>query len=419
MKAEPGGRAAAWMAWVRVAVVLLALFCLAVYLFSLVQFYHQVLQMNQTVLPSTNWTPEGFRQSLALAGESASTYAIFHIVLVVLFTLGYLGVALLLLLQKGEDRVALVMAFCLVIFGTGFPPPIQSLKAIFPAWAGLAVDFWSNLGYTLFFLLFYIFPDGHFVPSWTRWLSIFWVLVVLVGPFFPGTILDVLSFKDPWNNLIPLVMFLSFIAAQVYRYRRVSDVLQRQQTKWVVMGMVIAVTGFTSSWLAGLFFPVLNQSGVPGLINEHVISIVYVISFLLIPLTMGIAILRYHLFDIDLIIQRTVVYAILTGMLGLVYFGSVVALQQISGVITGESTIAIVISTLLIAALFTPLRRRVQDFIDRRFYRRKYDASRAIESFNVTVRNQVEFDQMTRQLVNVVEKTIQPEIIMLWLRKDR
>ena len=135
----------------------------------------------------------------------------------------------------------------------------------------------------------------------------------------------------------------------------------------------------------------------------------------ILPICLAIAITRYHLFDIELIIRRTLAYGVLTAVLGLVYYGSIVVLTQLLGSVAGDSSIALVLSTLLIATLFTLLRRRVQNFIDRRFYRQKYDAARAIESFSATARNQVEFEHLTRQLVNAVEETIQPDKISLWL----
>ena len=143
------------------------------------------------------------------------------------------------------------------------------------------------------------------------------------------------------------------------------------------------------------------------------------ISFLTIPLAIGTSILRYHLWDIDILIRRTISYAFLTIVLGLSYFGSVILLQNIfDRLFTDGSKIVIVISTLLIAALFTPLRRRIQAAIDRRFYRAKYDAARALEEFSIEARQDVELDRLTGRLVGVMEQTIQPEEIWLWIRED-
>jgi hypothetical protein len=140
---------------------------------------------------------------------------------------------------------------------------------------------------------------------------------------------------------------------------------------------------------------------------------------MMIPLAIGVAILRYRLYDIDVIINRALVYGMLTGILALVYFGGVVALQSLFRSLTGQGwQLAVVASTLVIAALFTPLRRRIQSFVDRRFYRRKYDARKTLEAFSVKLRNETDLDALRDDLVGVVRETMQPAHVSLWLRPD-
>ena len=264
-----------------------------------------------------------------------------------------------------------------------------------------------------FFVLLYLFPDGRFTPRWTGWLAPLPFLVFLF-----------MLWNDPKNLLLTLGQWLILlfavggIASQVYRYRRISTTGQRQQTKWVmyVLGVVIASTVIQQVIL--LLDPELSI-GTRGrfwfdLWGNYLLGTMIAA---LIPISMGISILRYRLWDIDILIRRTFSYAILTIALGLLYFGSVVLFQGVLGRLFADgSQVVIVLSTLLIAALFNPLRREIQAGIDRRFYRSKYDAARAIEEFSTAARRDVDLDHLTGQLVNVVQKNVQPEQVSLWIR---
>ena len=150
-----------------------------------------------------------------------------------------------------------------------------------------------------------------------------------------------------------------------------------------------------------------------------VFDLLFPVVFLLIPLSIGFSILRYRLYDIDLLINRTLVYGSLTALLALLYVGLIVVLQSLfQGVFHQNNTVAIVITTLVIAALFQPLRHRIQAIIDRHFYRRKYDAAKTLEAFSATLRNEVELTQLREHLLNVVQETMQPAHVSLWLRQS-
>jgi hypothetical protein len=189
----------------------------------------------------------------------------------------------------------------------------------------------------------------------------------------------------------------------------------QQQTKWVVYAISMILLIEVAFSIPSLFNSSLYQPGSPyWLVYNSVTSF----SLLLIPISFGIAILRYQLWDIDIIINRTLVYGTLTGTLAVAYFGLILGLEYILGGFTGQlaqSNVAIVASTLAIAALFQPLRKRIQSFIDRRFYRRKYDAARILEAFSATLRDELDLEQLREHLVAVVQETMQPEHISLWL----
>jgi hypothetical protein len=206
------------------------------------------------------------------------------------------------------------------------------------------------------------------------------------------------------------------MASPVVRLRRARG-RERQQLKWFVYATALTVVCFVlvSAW------PSTPQAGSLAWKLTEVAWNLMILGFLVIPLTTAIAILRYRLYDIDRIINRTLVYGILTGILALVYSGGVTATQAVLQAFTAQEELpqlVIVASTLAIAALFSPLRRRVQSFIDRRFYRRKYDAVKTLEAFSVTLRDETDLDALNDDLVGVVRETMRPTHVSLWLRPE-
>jgi hypothetical protein len=221
-------------------------------------------------------------------------------------------------------------------------------------------------------------------------------------------IFDSLSSITFWVALLALLgAFISI----VLRWRRARD-NERQQLKW--LAYICAISAVTGALALGSgLFPISPYTGV-------LIGAVSIASLTLgIPIAIGIAILRHQLYDIDVIINRTLVYGSLTVSLAIVYFGLVIAFQALVQEITGQVSLpplAIVASTLAIAALFQPLRKRIQAIIDRRFYRRKYDAARILEAFSTSLRHEVDLNQLNEQLVEIVQETMQPTYVSLWLR---
>jgi hypothetical protein len=278
----------------------------------------------------------------------------------------------------------------------------------------------------LTFLLL-LFPDGR-LPS-RRWRLVGWVAVaamITLGlgmAFTPGQFTDYPQVINPLGLtllegspmeeggvgwlLLPLSVVLS-ATSMVVRFRRAAGE-ERQQIKWLALAAAFAAVG----WVA-LTFTYTTELMVTG-------QLLQLLSMLSIPLAVGVAVLKYRLYDIDVVINRTLVYGSLTAMLALVYFGGVAATQAIFRTITGheqQPQLAIVVSTLVIAALFNPLRRRIQGFIDRLFYRRKYDAAKTLEAFSAKLRDETDLEALNNELVGVVRETMQPAHVSLWLRSE-
>jgi len=217
--------------------------------------------------------------------------------------------------------------------------------------------------------------------------------------------------------LVILVIFGSIISSQIYRYGRVFTPVQRQQMKWVILGVAVAI-GVIIGILA-ITFLLPSNVNVNTFVEIIITTLIWPAALLLIPLSIGFSILRHRLYDIDLLINRTLVYGTLTISLAAVYVGLVIGLQALVRLFTGQvsqSPVVIVASTLAIAALFQPLRHRLQAIIDQRFYRRKYDAAKALEAFSATLRNEVDLSQLREHLLNVIQETMRPTRVSLWLR---
>jgi hypothetical protein len=205
-----------------------------------------------------------------------------------------------------------------------------------------------------------------------------------------------------------LLLLLIVFGSLIHSALTVRDAVARNQLKWLGLGLASFVVPGIGGWLLGFMVIGLQTS---------LIHLVSVAGWFIMPVCLAIAVTRYRLFDIDVIIRRTVVYSTLTALLALVYLGSVVLLEQLARPIMGQdSSPAVVLSTLVIAALFTPLRRRVQSTIDRRFYRRKYDAAQTLARFAATARDEVDLDQLMAQLVQSLQETVQPDSLSLWLK---
>jgi hypothetical protein len=252
------------------------------------------------------------------------------------------------------------------------------------------------------------------VPRWSWLLIGLWFFTAF---FFDSPTYSPFSVGNSPPIFLAAVLLLSLgtsLCVQIYRYRFVCDAQQRLRTKWFVFMCAIAVLLNLLYRTIGALLPAPAQ---PNSLYQLAAPTVTVFVFLLIPFGIGIAILRAHLWDIDILINRTLVYGVLTVILTGVYIGLVIDLQALlQGIISQVNSVVIVISTLAIVALFQPLHRRIQRSIDRRFYRSKYDAAKTVAAFSATLRQEVDLDQLRQHLLDVVQEAMQPAHISLWLR---
>lgn len=391
-------------AWLALVVIQLTSFAL---------FLPKYLPLAEHPCPrSCTLTIENAR-ALTRAGIAPDVYLSALLVVITFSTLIATTMAVILVIRRPRDRMALITAAFVVILPTSVlintPPVAVGFSQATAFRLPLPLDFTlAALQSGIIYGLFFLFPTGRFVPRWS-WLLLagFLVFTTAIG-IWPGA-------QDASLAAWP-VFFAAAIGCIGYRYWRVSTPLERQQTKWVLLGFLIFLLISQAYWLP-TFTPLRDTVYVP------LAYLAYQLILPLAPITFFIAIQRYRLYDIDAIVRRTLLYGLLTGILVALYLlgvvGTQAVVQAISGHATGESPLAIVATTLVIAALFQPLRRRLQRVIDRHFFRSKYDLQRTVAAFGAALRNgEGDIDHLSDRLVRVVEETVQPAYVSLWLRES-
>ena len=347
---------------------------------------------------------------------SRGAYAPTVLSLEVVFVLALTLASVAMVWRNWSDWRPLFFSAVFVTYSVWVTPTLDAL--VLPSVLQTLADLMQAAGLLMAIHFFLLFPDGRFVPRWTRLNALGWAVFCVAWGLFPGMPLSLIDPFEASFGAFLILMLLGWsvgLVAQAVRYRQV-DSRQRTQTKWVLLVIAGACAGYASVYLPGVFLPASGQVRI--LYDLFGVPLFWLLA-LPIPVALIVAMLRHRLFDVNVLINRTLVYGTLTVALILVYISSVVLLQALFRTVIGsESQLAIVASTLAIAALFVPLRRRVQGFVDRRFYRRKYDARKTLEAFSAKLRDETDLEALNNDLVGVVRETMQPAHVSLWLRPE-
>jgi hypothetical protein len=369
-----------------------------------------------------------FDMSLGQIGFSVNFYAIYTLGIQAITIFIYAITALVIFFARSNNRMTLLISFGLLTIGTAAYPTLNIFSEAHPQWR-IPVIIIQAVGLGSMLLVFYLFPDGRFVPKWTRPLAVIWVIWVLFWVSSPTTLtlsgenlptslkmMWTMVFRiNPerianWYNQVRLyslgailtIWISSGIFAQVFRYRHISTPAEKQQSKWVVFGLSAAAIGYLVVVL--IFGPPSEiHPGTMGIIFALASNTLISICLILVPLTIGSSILRFRLWDVDFLINQTLVYSALTLFVSLFYVADVFILQAIFRAVTGRtSDVAIVVTTLLIALLFQPLRHRMQNFVDKMFFREKVDFRQAFTDFSIEIRTIIELPELLNVLIGRV-----------------
>lgn len=402
----------------RIGWVALAALVVALNIAGIPAGYAQLLIVCQPDAPCSraNLTPAEL-PLLPVERLTIQSYAAFQVWFVTVGAFTFILIGALIFLRRSSSRMALFASITLVLFGgsigrtaaEGLIGAVE-VKGGLIGMLAIGVKF---LGTVSFPILFYLFPSGHWAPRWTRWLVIPVVIDGLLLVAVPQALQT--RYTIALNLLFVVIVFLT-ITAQVRRYFYISTLTERQQTKWAVYGFALGAGAFAAiTILTSLVFPQAFATPLGNIFTNVAIGT----AMSMVPVSIGIAILRSRLFDVDILIKRTLTYGVVTATLAILYLVGVIGLQGIVRPLTGQQgqqPWMIVLTTLVIAALFTPLRRGVQAVVDQRFYRSRYDATRTLERFTTSLRSDIDLASLTEHLIDAVDETMRPAHISLWLR---
>ena len=392
----------AWVGW-----SIMVVFTLGVFFGSLPTYFVILSTACSSSACITGQPSPGTERALQGVGLSINGYALLITLLTVTAELFAILLGALLVWRKPRDWMALLVALMVMMVCT---VNMMYVLLQYPSIWQVPATLLNVLAFSLLFLVVALFPNGKFAPRWTVWIPVSWTAWSLIA---------VLWFKVSAaglvNNLVWIAGLFILVIALFYRYKYISSPIQRQQTKWVVWGWSTAIAVAIVVNLPAQLWPPLDR---PGSAYDLLLTTCNI--FILLPgiLSIALAIIRYRLWDIDQLINRTLVYGTLSLCLVAVYFGLVTLLQLVlQGIFSRNNAVALVGSTLVTASLVRPLRNYVQAIIDQRFYRKKYDAAKALSAFSTTLQSEVDLSQVREHLLAIVQETMQPTQISLWLRQ--
>lgn len=406
-----------WLRVARLIWLLLAVALCAIWISSLPEFYTRVSTLTvepfrlgeRVIFDNTTALHQASQRGVSFEVSAAIDIGIDLIQIMVYY------VTAALIFWRATSGFGWFTAFVLLLMGIGTTMArAVGVAAPFPG-ALFLIEIPSYIVWPLWFLWLYLFPTGRPVPCWSVLLVA--VMFILFMLFQVVSLLGVFGLVPPQidtfaatqGSVATVPIFGFVLLAQIYRYWKVSTVTERQQTKWFLFGVGMF-------FLTIILFALTPDSFRTSIVAQNLLAV----GFLLFPISVALAVLRYRLFDIDIIIRRTLSYGLLTGALVLVFFGSIILLQQLFSSLTGsaQNELVTVLSTLAIAALFVPLRNRIQVVIDRRFNRRRYDAQQVLANFAMTARDETNLEKLAGRLIEVLEETVQPKTASVLLKKD-
>lgn len=361
-------------------------------------------------------------EAVRAASISAPAYALYHVSLETIFAAVWLFTGALIFLRRPDDGVALLVSFTLVIYGVrvgGFS--VDAPRTVYPEW-GSVIDTLQALSLVSSLIVFYVFPNGRFVPRWTIIPALLWSAWAVTWVLFPNSPINLLRWAEDPAHTAPLYLtqaavYGTGVLALYMRYRRESSAVRYQQARWVVLGLVTTVLAYMALTAPYVVVPAFQEPGLPRLLYGLVRKPLLIGALAFVPVCLAIAMLRYRLWNVDLVINRALVYGVLTAVLGAIYLGSALLFQSaLHSVTRGHLEIAVVISTLAIAGLFAPMRQRVQTAIDRHFFRSRHYTLQALADFSAAARDEVDLTRLIERLETTVWDTLKPAHVLTWLR---